>query len=344
MIKVGIVGATGYTGIELIRILDSHPNVDLTVVTSEKEKDKSISDVFPAFAHLQSLKFSSHDTSKLRTCEIVFFATPHGTAMNLVSGLLDAGCRIVDLSADFRIKDPNIWNNWYGTTHTCPELLKQAVYGLTEINREAIKQADLVANPGCYPTSISLALLPALKHGLIDQNSIIADAKSGVSGAGRKAALGGLHAEVSESFKAYAVDGHRHLPEILQTLRTYAESEVSITFVPHLVPMNRGILSTVYVHSKNIETDWQDIYEQFYSNENFVHILPRGTVPETRQVRGTNNCQIGIQSNVQKTSTTVIVAAIDNLVKGAAGQAVQNMNLMLGFKEDEGLHNTALLP
>ncbi|MEM7027655.1 MAG: N-acetyl-gamma-glutamyl-phosphate reductase [Pseudomonadota bacterium] len=344
MIKVGIVGATGYTGIELIRILDAHPAVEIHVVTSDSERDKAIAEVFPVFSHLEDLKFSAHDTDALLACEIIFFATPHTIAMSLVPRLLDGGRRIIDLSADFRLKDPDIWKEWYGVEHSCPDLLNNAVYGLTELNREAIKNADLVANPGCYPTSIALALIPSLKHGLIVPNSIVADAKSGVSGAGRKAVLGGLHAEVSESFKAYAVAGHRHLPEIQQTLNLCTDLETTITFVPHLVPMNRGILSTIYVQCLDTDTDWQKIYEQFYDAEHFVQILSTGIMPETRQVRGSNYCQIGIQPNVQSTSTIVIVSAIDNLVKGAAGQAVQNMNLMLGIEESMGLLTSALVP
>ncbi len=344
MIKAGIIGATGYTGMELIRLLSLHPDTSISVVTSESEKGKRFIDVFPTLHDVEQLKFSAHDSEALLNCDVVFFATPHGTAMHYVPRLLEAGCRIVDLSADFRIKDATLWQQWYGVEHACAEFLEQAIYGLPEINRENIKVANLVANPGCYPTAISLGLIPALKNSLIDTQTIIADAKSGVSGAGRKAALAGLHAEVSESFKAYSVSGHRHLPEITQTLSLSAGGDVSLTFVPHLVPMNRGILATLYVHSLLCEIDLHDVYQQYYQDEPFVSLMPKGQFPETRFVRGTNLCQIAIQDKMQSSNTIVIISAIDNLVKGAAGQAIQNMNLMFGLAENKGLITPPLLP
>jgi N-acetyl-gamma-glutamyl-phosphate reductase len=345
MVKIGIVGATGYTGVELIRLLALHPEVELVVATSNSEEGKRIDTVFPALRSCTDLSFQVHDTAELEQCELVFFATPHAAAMYQVPKLLTSGCKVIDLSADFRLNDAETWCKWYDVEHACSDLLNEAIYGLPELNRESIRQAKLVANPGCYPTAISLALLPALQGGMIELDNIIADAKSGVSGAGRKAALAGLHAEVSESFKAYGVKGHRHLPEILQTLRMAAgNDDVNLTFVPHLVPMNRGILATVYVQALQQESDWQKTYESFYQQESFVDVLPEGALPETRFVRGTNLCQLAIHKDIQGTKQTVIVSAIDNLVKGAAGQAIQNMNLMLGFEETMGLQASGLFP
>lgn len=345
MIKVGIVGATGYTGLELLRLLALHPEVTVSVITSNAEKGKKVAEVFPALSGQYSLAFEAHDSDSLQQCELVFFATPHATAMGYVPALLDSGCKVIDLSADFRLQDPAVWQQWYDCEHEAAGLLAEAVYGLPELNRDAIKQARLVANPGCYPTAVSLALLPALSHELIQTRGIIADAKSGVSGAGRKAALAGLHAEVSESFKAYSVSGHRHLPEIQQTLAQAASGNVvQITFVPHLVPMNRGIQATVYVEALAADTDWQQIYADFYQQEPFVEVLPKGSCPETRNVRGTNNCQLAIYPAPAGSDKVIILSVIDNLVKGAAGQAIQNMNLMFGIAEEQSLKMPALLP
>lgn len=345
MIKVGIVGATGYTGLELLRLLALHPEVEVAVVTSNAEKDKDLAEVFPGLAGHYALAFEAHDSTSLKQCQLVFFATPHATAMDYVPALLESGCKVIDLSADFRLLDPAVWQQWYDCKHTAAELLQEAVYGLPELNREAIRTARLVANPGCYPTAVCLALLPALANGLIKSTGIIADAKSGVSGAGRKAALAGLHAEVSESFKAYSVSGHRHLPEIQQTLQQAAkDSNVQLTFVPHLVPMNRGILATVYVEPLAADSDWQEVYTAFYQQEPFVEVLAAGSCPETRNVRGTNNCQLAMHSPASGSDRVIILSVIDNLVKGAAGQAIQNMNLMFDFAEEQSLAMPAMVP
>lgn len=345
MIKVGIVGATGYTGLELLRLLALHQEVEVAVVTSNTEQGKDLAEVFPGLAGHYSLAFEAHDSTSLKQCQLVFFATPHATAMDYVPGLLESGCKVIDLSADFRLMDPAVWQQWYDCKHTATELLQEAVYGLPELNRETIRTARLVANPGCYPTAVSLALLPALTQGLIQSTGIIADAKSGVSGAGRKAALAGLHAEVSESFKAYSVSGHRHLPEIRQTLQQAAQdSDVQLTFVPHLVPMNRGILATVYVEPLTAGTDWQEVYTSFYQQEPFVEVLAPCSCPETRNVRGTNNCQLAIHSTAFGSDRIIIMSVIDNLVKGAAGQAIQNMNLMFDFAEEQSLAMPAMVP
>ncbi len=345
MIKVGIVGATGYTGLELLRLLASHAEVEVSVVTSNAEQGKNLCDVFPGLNGHYTITFEPHDSEALKQCQLVFFATPHATAMNYVPALLDAGCKVIDLSADFRLKDAKLWQQWYDVEHAAEGLLAEAVYGLPELNREAISNATLVANPGCYPTAVSLALIPALQNNLINTSGIIADAKSGVSGAGRKAAMATLHAEVSESFKAYSVGGHRHLPEIAQTLTVAANDKpVQLVFVPHLVPMNRGILATVYVEPLEEGNDWQQIYASYYDQEPFVELLPAGQYPETRNVRGTNMCQLALQVPPADSNRLVVLAAIDNLVKGAAGQAIQNMNLMFGFPETQSLRLPALVP
>ncbi len=345
MLNVGVVGATGYTGLELVRLLLGHVDVNLTVVTSDAEQGKRIDSIFPALRNRCDLEFAAHDSPQLASCDFVFFATPHATSMSRIPALLDEGCRVIDLSADFRIKDAAVWQDWYGIEHACPERLDKAVYGLPELYREDIKSASLVANPGCYPTAVALGLLPALVNGLINSDNIIVDAKSGVSGAGRKAAVASLHAEVSESFKAYGVSGHRHLPEILQTLRAASDdSSLNLTFVPHLLPMNRGILATIYVESVKHGAGFQEAYVDFFKTEPFVDVLPAASHPETRVVRGTNQCQIAIHDNIKESRNIVIISTIDNLVKGAAGQAIQNMNLMAGFAETSGLSALGLVP
>lgn len=345
MISVGIVGATGYTGIELLRLLAVHNDVDVKVVTSNSEKGKSVADVFTGLRSYIDLDFVEHNSSELNACDLVFFATPHATSMHYVPKLLQEGCKVIDLSADFRIQDPEIWKSWYGEKHACPELLSSAIYGLPEINRADIKKATLVANPGCYPTAISLALLPAVKNNLINVNNIIADAKSGVSGAGRKAAMTSQFSEVAESFKAYNVSGHRHLPEMLQTLSTVQENnEIGLTFVPHLVPMNRGIFATVYVKPIDHAVDLSGHYSEFYAQETFVDVMPEKSHPETRTVKSTNTCRIAIHPGKNETQPTVVLSVIDNLVKGAAGQAIQNMNLMFGLDETTGLVTPGLIP
>ena len=342
MIKVAVVGGTGYTGAELLRLLVMHPQVELSVITSRSEAGSAVADMFPNLRQHLDLCFSKPSLDILSECDLVFFATPNGTAMKMVPELLAAGIKVVDLAADFRLKDPAEWQHWYGVEHACPDLLAEAVYGLPEVNREAVRSARLVANPGCYPTAVQLGFMPLLEQGLIDAASLIADAKSGVSGAGRQASVGALMCEASESFKAYAVSGHRHLPEISQGLRQMTDSQVGLTFVPHLTPMIRGIHATLYARLTG-EADLQALYEQRYEAETFVDVMSAGAHPETRSVKGANQCRIAVHQP-QGGDTVVILAVIDNLVKGAAGQAVQNMNLMCGLEESAGLAGVALLP
>lgn len=343
MIQAGIVGGTGYTGVELIRLLSGHPEVELKAITSRSEDGMAVAELFPNLRGHVDLRFSAPDMAVLKTCDVVFFATPNGTAMNMVPELLDAGVRVIDLAADFRIKDVSLWEQWYGMTHACPERVAEAVYGLPEMNREAVKSAALVANPGCYPTAVTLGFLPLIENGLIELGGLIADAKSGVSGAGRKASMGTLMCEVDSSFKAYGVSGHRHLPEIRQTLTTVAEQEVGLTFVPHLVPMIRGIHATLYGVLHDSDAKLQELYEERFANEPFVDVMPAGAHPETRSVRGGNACRLAIH-RPQGGDTVVVLSVIDNLVKGAAGQAVQNMNIMFGQAETTGLDTVTVLP
>lgn len=345
MIKVGIVGGTGYTGVELLRLLAAHPEVKIQAITSRSEKGLPVADMYPNLRGHLDLAFSEPDMSVLSACDVVFFATPNGIAMTMARELVDAGVKVIDLAADFRIKDIDEWSKWYGMEHACPELVEQAVYGLPEVNRADIKKAQLIANPGCYPTAVQLGLLPLIENGLIETNNLIADAKSGVSGAGRGAAVGTLQAESSESFKAYGVAGHRHLPEIKQGLAIANKSDVGLTFVPHLVPMIRGIHATCYAKLKDINAtaQLQSLYEKHYANEVFVDVMPAGSFPETRSVKGANHCRIAIHVP-QDGDTVVILSVIDNLVKGAAGQAVQNMNIMFGLNEEAGLTAIALVP
>lgn len=343
MIKTGVVGATGYTGVELLRLLVVHPQIELTVVTSRSKAGTPVADLFTNLRERLELFFSTPDQDELSQCDVVFFATPNGTAMKMVPDLLDAGVKVIDLAADFRLKDPQQWQQWYAMPHACPELLQQAVYGLPEMNRDAIREACLVANPGCYPTAVSLGLLPLIESDVVYVDRLIADAKSGVSGAGRGAKVGSLLCEASESFKAYGVDGHRHLPEIRQTLQQAGKQSVGLTFVPHLAPMIRGIHATLYGVLKDPGRDLQAIYQSRYQDEFFVDVLPSGEHPETRSVRGSNMCRIAIHQP-QGSDTVVVLSVIDNLVKGAAGQAVQNMNLMFGFEETLGLDTIALMP
>jgi N-acetyl-gamma-glutamyl-phosphate reductase len=341
-VKAGVVGGAGYTGVELLRLLVRHPEVELAAVTSRSEAGRAIGDCFPNLRRQISGTFVEPDLKQLASCEVVFFATPNGTAMNLAPALLDSGCRVIDLAADFRLRDPTVWEQWYGADHTCPELLEEAVYGLPEINRAEIAEARLVANPGCYPTAAILGLLPALRGGWVSPDGLIIDAKSGVSGAGRGAAQHLLFAEAADNFRAYGVAGHRHQPEIAQTLEMVSGRDVSLTFIPHLTPMIRGIHATVYAR---IDRDFevQAEYEAFYADEPFVDVLPPGSHPETRSVRGGNDCRIAVYRR-DDTGLLVVLSVIDNLVKGAAGQAVQNMNLMCGFAEKTGLEQPALLP
>lgn len=342
MISVGIVGGTGYTGVELLRLLATHPEVEVKIITSRSNEGVAVADMFPNLRGHLDLVFSMPDSETLKSCDLVFFATPNGTAMKLVPELLEAGVKVIDLAADFRLKQEQVWQKWYGMEHACPELLQEAVYGLPEINRAEIEQARLVANPGCYPTAVTLGLLPLVEAGLVDLSSIVADCKSGVSGAGRGASVAALMGECGESFKAYAVPGHRHLPEIAQNLTEIAGAPVNLTFVPHLLPMIRGIHATLYLNIQQ-PADWQNLYEKRYQDEYFVDVLPAGSHPETRSVRGVNNNRIAVHQP-QDGNVLVVLSVIDNLVKGAAGQAVQNMNIMFALKETAGLESVALLP
>lgn len=343
MVKVGIVGGTGYTGVELLRLLAGHPQVEVTVITSRAEAGRPVADIYPNLRGHFDIAFSEPDLATLGACDLVFFATPNGTAMKLVPELLEKGCRVIDLAADFRLQDIPLWEQWYGMSHSCPELVAEAVYGLPELNREAIRSARLVANPGCYPTAATLGFLPLIESGLVRLSGLVADCKSGVSGAGRGASVGTLMGEVGESFKAYGVPGHRHMPEIRQNLARVADESVDLTFVPHLLPMIRGIHATLYATLTGGEVDLQSLYEERFSGEPFVDVLPAGSHPETRSVRGVNHCRIAVH-RPQDGDTVVVLAVIDNLVKGAAGQAIQNMNIMLGLEESLGLQAVALLP
>jgi N-acetyl-gamma-glutamyl-phosphate reductase len=342
MIKVGIVGGTGYTGVELLRLLARHPGVKLTAITSRGEAGTAVADMFPNLRGAVSLRFTDPKEAPLEFCDVVFFATPNGIAMQQAAALLAAGVRVIDLAADFRITEIAVWEKWYGMTHACPELVADAVYGLPEVNREAIRSARLVANPGCYPTATQLGFLPLVEAGCIDLANLIADAKSGVSGAGRKAETHILFSEASDNFKAYGVSGHRHLPEIRQGLARAAGRDVGLTFVPHLTPMIRGIHATLYARVTK-EVDFQALFEARYASEPFVDVLPPKSHPETRSVRAANTCRLAIH-RPQNGDTLVVLSVIDNLVKGAAGQAVQNMNIMFGLDECSGLTQLPVLP
>ena len=343
MIKAGIAGGTGYTGVELLRLLAVHPQVALQVVTSRADAGTPVSQMYPSLRGFVDLPFTHPDQARLEQCDLVFFATPNGIAMQQVRALLDAGVRVIDLAADFRLQDIATWEKWYGMTHACPDLVAEAVYGLPEVNRAQIKSARLVANPGCYPTAVQLGFIPLLEAGVIEPGSLIADAKSGVSGAGRKGEISNLFAEAADNFKAYGVAGHRHLPEIKQGLQRVAGGkEIGLTFVPHLAPMIRGIHATLYGRLTR-EVDLQALFEQRYANELFVDVMPAGSQPDTRSVRGANFCRIAVH-RPQGGDTVVVLSVIDNLVKGAAGQAVQNMNIMFGLTELTALNIVALLP
>ena len=342
MIKVGIVGGTGYTGVELLRLLAQHPQVELCAITSRTDAGTAVSQMFPSLRSYVDLCFIHPDEAHLDQCDLVFFATPNGIAMQQTRALLDAGVRIIDLAADFRIQDVAVWEKWYGMSHACPDRVSEAVYGLPEVNREQIRQARLVANPGCYPTAVQLGFIPLLEAGLVDTTGLIADAKSGVSGAGRKAEIGLLFPEAADNFKAYGVAGHRHLPEIGQGLARVARHEVGLTFVPHLTPMIRGIHATLYAQLKQ-DADLQALFEKRYAEEPFVDVMPAGSHPETRSVCGANYCRIAVH-RPQNGNTVVVLSVIDNLVKGAAGQAVQNMNIMFGLPETTALTSIPLLP
>lgn len=349
MITVGIVGGTGYTGVELLRLLLRHPHVVVKILTSRTEAGRRVDEMFPSLRGHTDLEFSDLNIEALQQCDVVFFATPHGVAMNHAEALLATGTKVIDLAADFRLQNLQQFEKWYGLSHACPEILKQSVYGLCELNREKIKQAQVIGNPGCYPTTVQLGLAPLLRSSelLLKPESIIIDAKSGVSGAGRKASLGMIYSENADNFKAYGVAGHRHHPEIVEALGNISVHPASfdqLIFVPHLVPMIRGMLSTIYVDltEQAQSLDLQKLYQDFYQDEKFVDVMPAGSSPETRSVRGANQLRIALH-RIQPNKLIVLVAQ-DNLVKGAAGQAIQNMNLMFNFTEDAGLQGIGLLP
>jgi N-acetyl-gamma-glutamyl-phosphate reductase len=345
MIKVGVVGGTGYTGVELLRLLAAHPGVEVTAITSRAEAGVRVADYFPSLRGRYDLAFSDPAQAPLEGCDCVFFATPNGVAMSQAKALLDGGARIVDFSADFRLKDRATWEKWYKVPHASPQLFAEAVYGLPEINRERIRKARLVANPCCYATAVQLAMLPLVETAFVDHTHFVADGKSGASGAGRKSEVELLLSEAGDNFKAYAVKGHRHHPEILESLASLegvSGRDIGLTFVPHLLPMIRGILITLYARITK-DTDFQALFEKRYAKEPFVDVLPPGSQPETRWVRGTNQCRIAVHRPLDG-DTLVVLAVEDNLVKGAAGQAVQNMNLMFGFPETRALEQLAVFP
>ena len=346
MIKVGIVGGTGYTGVELLRLLTLHPEAEVSVITSRAEDGRAVPELFPNLrGHYDNLYFSAPNNETLLACDVIFFATPHGVAQASAGELLDGGAKIIDLSADFRIRDIALWEQWYNQDHGAKKWVGEAVYGLPEFNREAIKSARLIACPGCYPTAILLGFKPLIEKGVVDTQHLIASAASGASGAGRGAKVGMLQAEVCENFKAYGVDGHRHLPEIEQLLTDFSGGQegIKLTFVPHLIPMSRGIHATLFATLKDKSTNLQQLFEDAYKNEPFVDVLPAGSLPETRTVKGTNICRIAVHQP-QGRDTAVITVVEDNLTKGSSGQAIQNMNIMFGLDESCGLHFASLLP
>ncbi len=342
MIKVGVVGGTGYTGVELLRLLSRHPDVELVAITSRGEAGMPVADMFPSLRGRVNLSFVAPKDAALERCDAVFFATPNGIAMEQAAELVEAGVRVIDLAADFRIRDVAEWEKWYGMTHAAPDLVAEAVYGLPELNREQIRSARVLANPGCYPTAVQLGFLPLVEAGVVDTAHLIADSKSGVSGAGRKAEVHTLLPEAADSFKAYGVSGHRHLPEIRQGLALIAGKPVGLTFVPHLTPMIRGIHATLYGRLSR-DVDLQALYEKRFADEPFVDVMPAGSHPETRSVRASNMCRIAVH-RPQGGDTVVVLSVIDNLVKGAAGQAVQNLNIMFGFDEEAGLDIVPVSP
>lgn len=346
-IKVGIVGGTGYTGVELLRLLAQHPNVELKAITSRQEDGVPVAHMFPNLRGHVDLCFQTPEKAQLDQCDVVFFATPHGVAMGQATALLQKNVRIIDLAADFRLQDTDVFQQWYKMPHSCPDVLADSVYGLVELNREKIAKAKVIGNPGCYPTTVLLGLAPLLEGGrkLVDTTHIIADCKSGTSGAGRKAEVSTLYSEAGDNFKAYGVGGHRHHPEISEQLQWLTKAPVGLTFVPHLVPMIRGMYSTLYARilPEAMDTDFQALYEQRYANEAFVDVMPTGSLPETRSVRGSNMVRIALHRPGNGDQLVVLVVQ-DNLVKGASGQAVQNMNIMFGLPEATGLQHVALLP
>ena len=347
MITIGIVGGTGYTGVELLRLLAQHPQAKIRAITSRKDAGTRVAEMFPSLrgagSNLRELAFTDPADADLAGCDVAFFATPHGVAMAQARELTAAGTKVIDLAADFRLKDPAVFEQWYGLPHACPDLLAESVYGLPEMNREAIRKARIVGNPGCYPTAVQLGFLPLIEAGAVDALHLIADCKSGVSGAGRKAEMGLLFAEAADNFKAYAVKGHRHHPEIVQGLQGAAGAPVRLVFTPHLTPMIRGIHATLYARLTNPGIDLQALYEKRYAGEPFVDVMPPGRMPDTRSVRAANVCRIAVH-RPQGGDIALILAVEDNLVKGAAGQAIQNMNLMCGLPETTGLTALPVLP
>ncbi|MBU4611967.1 N-acetyl-gamma-glutamyl-phosphate reductase [Achromobacter sp. GG226] len=346
-IKVGIVGGTGYTGVELLRLLSQHPGVELVAITSRKEDGLRVDEMYPSLRGSVDLAFSHPDNAALDQCDVVFFATPHGVAMAQADALLAKGVKIIDLAADFRLQDTTAFEHWYKMPHGCPGVLKEAVYGLPELHREKIAGARVIGNPGCYPTTVALGLAPLLGAGrpLVDTSTLIADCKSGVTGAGRKAEIGILYSEASDSFKAYGVAGHRHHPEIVEQLQKLLGQPVGLTFVPHLTPMVRGMHSTIYARllPEGRDTDYQALFEQRYANEPFVDVMPAGSTPETRSVRASNMVRIAVHRPGGGDQLVILVVQ-DNLVKGASGQAIQNMNLMFGLPETTGLTQVPIQP
>lgn len=346
MIRAGIVGGTGYTGVELLRLLAQHPDVELKAITSRKEAGTPVARMFPSLRRRVDLAFIEPSARALAGCDVVFFATPNCVAMSEARAVLEAGARIVDLSADFRIHDVAQWEGWYKTKHAAPELIREAVYGLPEMNREQLRRARLVANPGCYPTSIQLGFLPLVEAGVVDVEHLIADAKSGVSGAGRKTELNLMFSEASDNFAAYHITGHRHWPEIRQGLAQAAKRDVGLVFTPHLTPLIRGIHATLYARITR-EADFQQLFEKRYAGEPFVDVMPAGSHPDTRSVRAANMCRLAVHrppESAGRSDTIVVLSVIDNLVKGASGQAVQNMNLMFSLPETAGLEHVAVVP
>ena len=345
MIKVGIVGGTGYTGVELLRLLAAHPEAQLTAITSRKEDGLPVADMFPSLRGHVDIAFSSPDKADLKACDVVFFATPHGVAMAQAPELLAAGVKVIDLAADFRLKDQATFEKWYKIPHTAPELLEEAVYGLPELNADAIKGARLIANPGCYPTTMQLGLYPLLKAGIVDAGNLIADAKSGVSGAGRKAEIATLFSESSDNFKAYGVSGHRHTPETSAQLQRFTDQKVGLIFTPHLVPMIRGMHATLYARlNKDVSNEeLQQLFEDQYRDAAFVDVMPFGSHPETRSTRGSNMLRLALH-RPDGGDTVVILVVQDNLVKGASGQALQCANLALGLDEGLGLSQIGTYP
>ena len=343
MIQVGIVGGTGYTGVELLRLLAAHPQAKVRAITSRKEAGMPVAQMFPSLRGFYDLKYSDPGAARLDQCDVVFFATPHGVAMAQARELVGGGVKIIDLAADFRLKDPAEFERWYKMPHACPDLLTESVYGLPEMHREAIRKARIVGNPGCYPTAIQLGFLPMIEAGVVDCAHLIADAKSGVSGAGRKAELDLAFSEASDNFKAYNVGGHRHHSEIVQGLSAFSKNPIKVVFTPHLTPMVRGIFATLYARITRDDVDLQKLYEKRFAGEPFVDVMPPGSHPDTRSVRAANVCRIAVH-RPQGGDMAVVLAVEDNLVKGAAGQAIQNMNLMFGLPETTGLMLPPVLP